>query len=230
MRHDIPKATVARFPVYLQCLNKLAPGELVISSEALAAMARVKPAQVRKDLSYVATTGVRGVGYERAALSAEIRSVLGIDHEWSVVIVGIGNLGSALANYKGFAGAGFSIVGVYDTDQAKIGTYANGHLIKPLTDLENDTAELGVSLAILTTPAGPAQEAADEICRVGIRSILNFAPTMLKVPEGVQVRRVDLAKELQILSYYSQEEADEASGVRHQASADPGEGLLKPQA
>lgn len=207
MRHEIPKATVARLPVYLQCLNMLPADESVISSDTLADMARVKPAQVRKDLSYVSTTGVRGVGYERSALGAEIKAVLGIDREWSVVIVGVGNLGSALANYKGFAGAGFSIVGVYDVDPAKIGTRADGHIIKPLSALESDVDDLAVSLAILATPAGNAQDAADEICRVGICSILNFAPTMLRVPDGVEVRKVDLATELQILSFYSQHES-----------------------
>lgn len=212
MRPEIPKATVARLPVYLQCLSMLPATDTVISSDALADMARVKPAQVRKDLSYVSTTGVRGVGYERNDLSAEIRSVLGIDREWSVVIVGVGNLGSALANYKGFAGAGFSIVAVYDTDRDKIGRPANGHLIKPLSDLEADVRRLGVSLAILATPARSAQDAADEICRVGIHSILNFAPTMLRVPEGVEVRKVDLATELQILSFYSQNEAGGRTG------------------
>lgn len=224
MRDEIPKATVARLPIYLQCLNMLPPSSQVVSSEALADMARVKPAQVRKDLSYVSTIGVRGVGYERADLSAEIRSVLGIDREWSVVIIGVGNLGSALANYKGFAGAGFSIVAVYDTDPTKVGTASNGHVIKPLSDLEQDATDLDVSLAILATPAAGAQSAADEICRVGIRSILNFAPTMLRVPEHVEVRKVDLATELQILSYYSRDQAapDQASGIGHQAPADPG--------
>lgn len=221
MRHAIPRATVARLPIYLQCLNMLPPGASVISSDALAEIARVKPSQVRKDLSYLSTTGVRGVGYELNDLTTEIRSVLGIDHEWSVVIVGVGNLGSALANYKGFAGAGFSIVGIYDRDPAKIGQRANSHLIKPLSALESDVDDLGVSLAILATHAHGAQEAADEICRVGIRSILNFAPTMLRVPEEVAVRKVDLATELQILSFYSQKQAvpDQASGTGHQASA-----------
>lgn len=210
MRDEIPKATVGRLPVYLQCLSMLPSGETMVSSEALADMARVKPAQVRKDLSYVSTKGVRGVGYERGDLSAQIRSVLGIDREWSVVIVGVGNLGSALANYQGFAGAGFSIVAVYDSDPAKVGSPANGHVIKALSDLERDVKDLGVSLAILATPAASAQAAAEEICRVGIKSILNFAPTMLRVPEGVEVRKVDLANELQILSYYSQPATPEA--------------------
>lgn len=204
MRPEIPKATVARLPLYLQCLKMLPVGEAVISSDALAEMARVKPAQVRKDMSFMSATGVRGVGYDRVELAAELRSVLGIDHEWSVVIVGVGNLGAALSNYKGFAGAGFSIVAIYDTDSEKIGTPSNGHIIKPLSALESDVDDLNVSLAILATPAGAAQEAANEICRVGIRSILNFAPTMLRVPDDVAVRKVDLATELQILSYYSQ--------------------------
>ncbi len=222
MRQEIPKATVARLPLYLRCLNMLAPGVTVISSDSLATMARVKPAQVRKDLSYISTIGVRGVGYDRHALRIAIRSVLGIDHVWSVVIVGVGNLGLALANYEGFAGAGFSIVGLYDTDESKIGTFVKGLRIRPLTDLEEDVDQLGVSMAILTTPAGSAQEAADEICRVGIRSILNFAPTMLQVPDDVEVRRVDLGKELQILSYYSQDPAlpDSADG-RRPTAADP---------
>lgn len=220
MRHDIPKATVARLPVYLQCVNMLPADEHIISSEALASLARVKPAQVRKDLSYVATSGVRGVGYERSHLSAQLRAVLGIDHEWSVVIIGVGNLGSALAGYQGFAGAGFSIVGIYDADPAKIGRPVDGHIIRPLSGLEADVRDFGVSLAIIATPAASAQAAADACVQAGIRSLLNFATTMLKVPESVAVRKVDLATELQILSFYSQPSAVQASGIRHQSSDD----------
>lgn len=174
-----------------------------VSSESLADIARVTSAKVRKDLSYLGSHGVRGVGYDKEQLCLMIRRELGLMEDWPVVIVGAGNLGSALANYGGFGTSGYRVVGVYDADVTKVGRPVDGHEIRHLDDLESDVNQHGASIGIITTPASAAQETADRLTAAGIRSILNFAPTVVRVPANAQVRHVDLATELQILSYYS---------------------------
>lgn len=198
----MPKATVERLPLYLQCLQAMGDSESTVSSDALANVAGVNSANVRKDLSYLGSHGVRGVGYDRLELCAQLRRALGLTDKWPVVIVGVGNLGSALANYQGFDASGFNVIGLYDADPSKIGERVDGHRIKSMEDLELDIKEHDVQMAILTTPAGAAQEVADTLISVGILSILNFAPALLKLPDTVKCRQVDLATELQILSYY----------------------------
>ncbi len=198
----MPKATVERLPLYLQCLQAMGDSETTVSSDALANIAGVNSANVRKDLSYLGSHGVRGVGYDRVKLCAQLRRALGLIDKWPVVIVGVGNLGSALANYQGFDASGFNVIGLYDADPAKIGEKVDGNHIKSMEELELDIKEHDVQMAILTTPAGAAQAVADMLINAGIRSILNFAPALLKTPEDVRCRQVDLATELQILSYY----------------------------
>lgn len=198
----MPKATVERLPLYLQCLQAMGDVESTVSSEELANIAGVNSANVRKDLSYLGSHGVRGVGYNRLELCDQLRRALGLIEKWSVVIVGIGNLGSALANYRGFDASGFNVVGLYDADPAKRGHQVDGHYVKSMDDLKLDIKEHDVSMAILTTPAAAAQGVADILIEAGIQSILNFAPSLLKVPNEINCRQVDLATELQILSYY----------------------------
>jgi len=174
----------------------------MVSSANLAEAANLNPAKVRKDLSYLGSNGIRGVGYDRIQLCYEIRGHLGLNQEAPVVIVGAGNLGSALANYGGFSSSGFYIVGVYDLDPSRIGTTINNQEIQHIHHLEADVAHHKVTMGVITTPPGAAQDTAERMIAAGIRSILNFAPTVIQVPEGVDVRRVDLSTELQILSYY----------------------------
>ena len=200
----MPKATVERLPVYLQCLLAMTDAESTVSSDTLADVAGVNSAKVRKDLSYLGSHGVRGVGYDRLELCNQLRNALGLAGTWPVVIVGVGNLGSALANYQGFEAAGFNVVGLYDSNPSKIGQVIDGHRVKPMKDLQSDIRSSNVGMAILTTPASVAQEIADLLIEAGIQSILNFAPSLVKVPTGVSCRQVDLATELQILSYYQQ--------------------------
>jgi len=198
----VPKVTVQRLPVYLRCLESLSPGQEYVSSDELADLAGVNSAKVRKDLSYLGTFGVRGVGYDVEHLRFQVRVELGLEQDWPVVIVGAGNLGQALANYGGFGDRGFNVVGLFDSDLSKVGSKAGGIVVESLDDLARSARSSGALIGIVTTPAAAAQETADALAAAGIRSILNFAPTVIKPPEGVDVRRVDLSTELQVLSFY----------------------------
>lgn len=200
--NPIPAATVARLPLYLRCLGDY--GETTISSDELAELARVNSAKLRKDLSYLGSYGTRGVGYDVDHLRGQISRELGLSHNWNVAIVGTGNLGKALAGYKGFSERGFDIAGLFDEDEKKVGRKIIGREIEPLKNLERAVKSRGISIAVIATPAAAAQEVADRLVAAGISSILNFAPTVLKVPPEVELRRVDLSTELQILTHYMQ--------------------------
>lgn len=205
MSGRIPDATVTRLPLYRRSLIELVNQHVsTVSSEQLAEMAGVNAAKVRKDLSFLGTHGTRGVGYEVHNLLAEIESTLGLHQESVVVIVGMGNLGQALANYGGFRQRGFPVVGLFDADRRKVGTELGGLSIQPVSELPAAVARLGAAIGIIATPAAAAQEVADVLVAAGVRSILNFAPVVLNVPAEIPVRKVDLATELQILSFYQQ--------------------------
>jgi redox-sensing transcriptional repressor len=204
-RRRIPEATVARLPVYLRSLLELTgEGHTTISSERLAEMAGVNAAKVRKDLSYLGSYGTRGVGYDVDYLIFQINRELGLTHDWPVVIVGLGNLGQALANYAGFTERGFPVAALVDADPAKVGTSLSGYEVHGPESLPGLVEAHGITIGVIATPAGGAQDVADRLVEAGVRSILNFAPTVLSVPEEVSVRKVDLAVELQILSFYQQ--------------------------
>jgi len=201
----IPEATVARLPVYLRCLVELADLKTVtVSSERLAEMAGVNAAKVRKDLSYLGSYGTRGVGYEVDNLILQVSRILGLTQDWPVVIVGIGNLGHALARYGGFAARGFRVVALVDADHDKVGEHLEGLDVRHLDELPRIAADLHVAIGIIATPAVAAQDVADRLVAAGVSSILNFAPAIVTVPPGVSVRKVDLSIELQILSYHQQ--------------------------
>ena len=204
----ISEATVGRLPVYLRVLVDLAgSGTTTVSSEALAEAAGVNSAKVRKDLSHLGSYGTRGVGYDVAYLIHQIRRELGLTQHWSIVIAGIGNLGQALANYRGFAERGFDVAALVDADPRKVGTSVDAHVVRSIDDLPSLVAEHDIAIGVIATPATAVQEVADRMVAAGIRSILNFAPAMISVPPGVSVRKVDLAVELQILAYYEQRKA-----------------------
>ncbi|RLV50489.1 redox-sensing transcriptional repressor Rex [Nocardioides mangrovicus] len=201
----IPEATVARLPVYLRALNSLADaGTTTCSSEHLAGAAGVNSAKLRKDLSHLGSYGTRGVGYDVEYLRYQIAREIGQTHDWPVVIVGIGNLGHALANYSGFSSRGFRTVALLDADPARTGQVVAGTEIRPFGDLAGIVSEHGVAIGVIAAPASAAQDVADAMVAAGIRSILNFAPAVLAVPEEVDVRKVDLSIELQILAYHEQ--------------------------
>ena len=204
----IPEATVARLPVYLRALTALAErGIATASSEELARAAGVNSAKLRKDLSYLGSYGTRGVGYDVEYLRYQIAREIGLTQDWPVIIVGIGNLGHALANYSGFVSRGFGIVGLLDADPAKVGERIGDHVVRAYSELEDVVREYGVSIGIIATPASAAQEVCDRMVAAGITSVLNFAPVVLNVPPGVDVRKVDLSTELQILAYHEQRKA-----------------------
>jgi redox-sensing transcriptional repressor len=205
---SIPEATVGRLPVYLRGLVDIAEsGAVTVSSEALAEAAGVNSAKVRKDLSHLGSYGTRGVGYDVAYLIHQIRRELGLTQHWAIVIVGIGNLGHALANYKGFAERGFRVAGLVDADPSKVGEVVGDLPIRHVDDLPELVAAEQVAIGVIATPASVVQEVADLMVAAGIRSILNFAPAVIAVPAGVSVRKVDLAIELQILAFYEQRKA-----------------------
>jgi redox-sensing transcriptional repressor len=201
----IPEATVARLPVYLRILLDLSEASTSnVSSEELADLAGVNAAKVRKDLSYLGTYGTRGVGYEVDYLIYQVRRELGLTHDWPVVIVGAGNLGQALAGYGGFGQRGFPVAGIVDVDESKIGTVIGGVRVRKVADLAAIVRSDSISIGVVAVPGPAAQDAADRLVAAGVTSILNFAEIVLNVPAGITVRKVDLAVELQILSYYEQ--------------------------
>jgi redox-sensing transcriptional repressor len=211
---DIPEATVARLPVYLRALVTLSEGGTsTCSSEELAAAAGVNSAKLRKDLSYLGSYGTRGVGYDVDYLRYQIAREIGVTQDWHVVIVGIGNLGHALANYSGFRSRGFRVVALLDADPQRHQEVVAGVDVRPFDDLEKIVAEQGVAIGVIATPAHAAQDVADRMVAAGIGSILNFAPTVLSVPDGVDVRKVDLSIELQILAYHEQRKAPHVNGA-----------------
>jgi redox-sensing transcriptional repressor len=216
----IPEATVARLPVYLRTLAEAsADGVTTMSSEQLAELAGVNAAKVRKDLSHLGSYGTRGVGYDVEYLSFQMSRELGLTEDRSVVIVGAGNLGQALANYGGFTNRGFPVLAMVDSDEAKVGRTVGGVPVRHIDDLPDIVASAANTIGVVATPAAVAQSVADRLVAAGVRSILNFAPVVLAVPDEVLVRKVDLALELQVLSFYQQrsvlaaERADAAAGA-----------------
>jgi redox-sensing transcriptional repressor len=201
----IPEATVARLPVYLRSLLEVLETKVTtISSERLAEMAGVNAAKVRKDLSYLGSYGTRGVGYDVEYLFLHINRVLGLTQDWPVVIVGVGNLGRALANYRGFSARGFRIVALVDADPKRVGEKIGDITVRHIDDLIAIGADDEIAIGIIATPAPAAQEVADKLVAAGVRSILNFAPAVITVPPAVSLRKVDLSIELQILAFYQQ--------------------------
>lgn len=210
----LPEPTVARLPHYLRIAEELRrSGLTTISSEDLARAAGINSAKVRKDLSLLGSLGTRGTGYDTESLIMAIDAILGAAEDWPVVIVGVGNLGRALVNSQGFFTGGYHLVGLVDANPALVGQQVAGMPIESFSELEVRLTS-PPTIGVIATPAEAAQEAADDLISVGVRSILNFAPRFLEVPYGVHVRYVDLSMELQILSYHANlrtDDADDAS-------------------
>ena len=198
----IADSTVRRLSLYLRFLEEFeARGLSTISSEELAARGGTTSAQVRKDLSFFGSFGKRGLGYSVPELASKLRQILGLGRRWRVIIIGAGKIGSALAQYRGFPQRGFEIVAVYDCDPSKVGHKFDGHVVRSVTSLREDSAQEPPDIAVLTVPADAAQAVAERAIEAGIRAIMNFAPVQLHVPETVTVKTVNMAMELEVLSY-----------------------------
>lgn len=224
----IPEATVARLPLYLRALTALSERSVpTVSSEELAAAAGVNSAKLRKDFSYLGSYGTRGVGYDVEYLVYQISRELGLTQDWPVVIVGIGNLGHALANYGGFASRGFRVAALLDADPNVVGSSAAGLPVRHMDELESIVESQHVSIGVITTPPGAAQQVCDRLVEAGVTSILNFAPTVLTVPDGVDVRKVDLSIELQILAFHEQRKAGEEPDDRAESVLDRAPGPVR---
>jgi len=182
-------------------------GVTTVSSQELAVASGVNSAKLRKDLSHLGSYGTRGIGYEVAYLVYQISRELGLTQDWAVMIVGIGNLGRALANYGGFATRGFRAACLVDIDPHQIGERVGGLDIRHLDELEVLIADHRIAIGVIATPAAAAQGVCDRLVAAGVRSVLNFAPAVLSVPEGVELRKVDLSTELQILAFHEQRRA-----------------------
>jgi redox-sensing transcriptional repressor len=199
----IPEMTVRRLSVYTRCLQQLEEdGVKTVSSQELAERFNLNSAQVRKDLAYFGEFGVRGIGYYVAGLKAELQRILGLDRAWPIALVGFGNLGSALFHYKGFTRQGFTIAAVFDDDPAKHGRTVGGVPILPARDLTREVRARAIQVAIVAVPPESAQAVTDQLVAAGIKSVLNFAPTRIRVPRDVRLKDVDLSIELETLSFY----------------------------
>ncbi|MEC3975336.1 redox-sensing transcriptional repressor Rex [Amycolatopsis sp. H20-H5] len=228
---SIPEAAVARLAVYLRVLSGLAEqGATSIASEELSQAAGVNSAKLRKDLSYLGSYGTRGVGYEVAVLVSQIERILGLTRQHKVAVVGIGNLGHALANYGGFPGRGFPVEALFDLDPDLVGVPVGGLPVSHLEDIPQVCAERQISIGVIATPPTAAQSVCDRLVAGGVQCILNFAPVVLQVPAHIEVRKVDLAVELQILSFHVARRADlaESNGNGHGTGAPGSDGELGP--
>jgi redox-sensing transcriptional repressor len=215
-RH-VPEATVARLATYLRVLTGIVEDQITTcSSEDLAVAAGVNSAMLRKDLSYLGSYGIRGVGYDVQTLTSQIARALGVTVHRSVALIGVGNLGTALAGYAGFASRGFTVAALVDTDPIRIGSVVHGHVVEDVAKIDAIVARENITIAVLAIPAAVAQHVCDLLVAAGVTSILNFAPTLLAVPSHVDVRKVDLAGELQILSFHENRKA--ASSAQVEAS------------
>ncbi|MFL5560105.1 MAG: redox-sensing transcriptional repressor Rex [Gemmatimonadaceae bacterium] len=198
----IADSTVRRLSLYLRFLEDFEQRGLeTISSDELARRGGTTSAQVRKDLSFFGSFGKRGLGYSVSELSSRIRAIMGLAREWRVIIVGAGKIGAALAQYRGFFQRGFHITAVYDSSPEKIGRSWDSHTIRDIRHLERDTAAEPPDIAVLTVPAEAAQPTLDRIVAAGIKAVLNFAPVQLQAPPDVTVRTVNMAMELEGLSF-----------------------------
>jgi redox-sensing transcriptional repressor len=199
----IPEMTIRRLSVYTRCLLQLEEdGVTTISSQELAERFNLNSAQVRKDLAYFGEFGVRGIGYHVSGLKAELQRILGLDREWPVALIGLGNLGAALFHYKGFSRQGFRIAVVFDDDPAKVGRDIDGVPIFATSDLAREARARAIQIAVLAVPAEAAQGVTDLVVAAGIKAVLNFAPARLRVPREARLKNVDLSIELETLSFY----------------------------
>ena len=193
---------------YLEGLDEV--GQLTASSDELALLCGTTPAQVRKDLSFFGSFGKRGLGYQVHELTEHLREILGLGRAWQIVIIGAGKIGSALAEYRGFRQRGFTVIGVYDKNPAKVGLPWGDAVIQDIAELDADVQRHEVDIAVIAIPADDAQAVVDRVIAAGVRAILNFAPTQIHVPPHIAVKTVNMAMELEGLSFALTNRSNEA--------------------
>jgi redox-sensing transcriptional repressor len=202
-RSDIPDIVIGRLPIYLRALTRLQQEDHEItSSHELGQRLGISSAQIRKDLSHFGEFGKQGTGYTIKTLSTELQRILNIEREWRVALVGVGDLGRALARYGGFAHRGFRITHLFDNAPDKVGQLINDLSVHPFEDMVGVIQETGLKIAMIATPADAAQAVADKLVEAGIVAILNYAPIVINVPQGVQIRYIDPGIHLQHMTYY----------------------------
>lgn len=208
---EIPDVVIDRLPVYYRLLSRLAyEGRAVVSSQELGEELGVTPAQIRKDLSYFGRFGKQGHGYSVQRLTEELRTILGLDTRWSVVVVGIGRLGRAIASYPGFEGQGFDIVALYDSDPNLVGTDVEGIPVRDYRTLEHELRQRPVDIGIVAVPSEAAQGVCDTLVQGGVRAILNYAPTRVVLPQGVELKHINPILFLQSMTYHLMRSPDRA--------------------
>ena len=202
-RDEVPEVVVSRLPQYLRVVNRLMEdGILVVSSQQLGDQLQVTPAQIRKDLSYFGRFGKQGRGYSVHDLVERLRQILGVNSYWNVAVVGVGRLGRAILNYPGFNPDGFHLVAAFDLSPEVIGEEVGGLVVRPLDELEQVAVEKDVSIAIVAVPVSETQEVVDRLVAYGVRAILNYAPIVPHVREGIRIRNIDPVLSLQSMTYY----------------------------
>jgi len=203
---DIPDIVIGRLPLYLRALSRLTlEGTKITSSHELGKRLGISSAQIRKDLSHFGEFGKQGTGYQVDYLTEQLRQILRVDKEWRVALVGVGDLGRALAHYNGFRDRGFRITMLFDNDPAKVGTMLDGFQIYDVAQMKDLIRQHGITLAMIAVPAEAAQQVADALVAAGVRGLLNYAPINLAVPEGVKVQYIDPVVHLQRITYYVEE-------------------------
>ncbi len=203
---DIPDIVIGRLPLYLRTLSRLTlEGVKITSSHELGRRLGISSAQIRKDLSHFGEFGKQGTGYQIEYLTDQLRRILKVDKEWKVALVGVGDLGRALAHYNGFRDRGFRITMLFDNDPAKVGTMLDGFQIYDSSQMKDLIRQHGITLAMIAVPAEAAQKVSDALVSAGVRGLLNYAPINLAVPEGVKVQYIDPVVHLQRITYYVEE-------------------------
>jgi redox-sensing transcriptional repressor len=200
---QIPEIVVGRLPQYLRSLQRMVrEGRMVTSSQELGERLGISAAQIRKDLSQFGEFGKQGTGYHIPYLIEQIQKILHVDHDWDVVIVGAGGIGSAVARYRGFADRGFKVKMIFDIDPDKVGAHVGEFIVQDYRQIHEAVQKAGIKVAMIAVPSDDAQKVADELVEAGIRAILNYAPLSLNVPPGVRVQYIDPSIHLQRMTYY----------------------------
>ncbi len=209
---EIPEVVISRLPVYYRLLTRIqAEGRTVISSQELGEALGVTPAQIRKDLSYFGRFGKQGRGYSVQRLTEELRKILGLERRWTMVLVGIGRLGRAIASYHGFEPQGFDVIALYDADKSVVGSEVSGHIVRDAALLESEVRTEMPEIGVVAVPAEYAQTVIDTLVRGGVKAILSYAPRAVQVPPGVELRQVDPVISLQSITYHLTRDLDNAS-------------------